>query len=215
MAITSGLTNGGDGASRSRPASYSLSGAVLRLATILCLASAFAGCMPADMSKAQRDVVLTGAELVPFGFASPTGAIDENWESRRWFDGSREIEYTYETQHESEQMPLYLSVSVSWETSRPDAIGVYGATLLGFKLGLAAESIESHELTDSCKYGDRCTLLLLTRDRRPLGNQFVLQAGSSVYIVQIFGLYFDEPEVWHEMIVPKVTALKNLGIGES
>ena len=198
-----------------RQASIAPASAWLRAFVVLCLVTALAGCMPSDTSERERGVILTGAELEPFGFAMPTGAIDETWEGRRWFDGSREIEYVYETLDDTEQMPLYLSVNVSWEKSRPDAIGVYGATLLGFKVGTVSEDIESRELTDDCHYGDRCSLLLVTRDKRPLGNQFVLTAGRSVYIVQIFGLYFDEPEAWHEMIVPKVTALKNLADKES
>ena len=195
---------------KTRQATIAPVSARLLPAVVLWMAPLLAGCMPSETSEQDRAVVLTGAELVPFGFAIPTGAIDETWEGRRWFDGSREIEYLYETLDDAEEMPLYLSVNVSWEKSSPDAIGVYGATLLGFGVGTVSESIESRELTDDCQYGDRCSLLLVTRDRRPLGNQFVLQTGRTVYIVQLFGLYFDEPETWHEMILPKVTASKNL-----
>jgi hypothetical protein len=182
---------------------------------VLLMATAIGGCSPAGLSDEERDIVLTAAELLSYGFTSPTGATDETWDGWRWFDGSKEIDYTYQTLDESEQMPLYLSVNIGWETTHTDAIATYGATLLGFKVGSATESVERLQLTDSCEYGDRCVLFLLTHEQRPIGNQYVLQVGRAVYSVQLFGLYFDEPEVWREVIVPKVAALKGLGKRES
>jgi hypothetical protein len=200
---------------RSREAQTMPMSAFLKSVAILLVVAAIGGCSPATVSDEERGIVLTAPELQSYGFTSPIGAIDETWDGWRWFDGSREIDYTYQTLNESEQMPLYLSVNIGWETTHSDAVATYGATLLGFKVGSATESIERQQLTDSCEYGDRCTLFLLTRDQRPLGNQFVLQVGRTVYTVQLFGLYFDEPEVWHEVIVPKVAALKRLGKKES
>lgn len=177
----------------------------------LLLIAGVCGCAPATVSDREREIVLTADELLAFGFEPPTGAINETWDGWRWFDGSKEIEYTYETQSESERMPLYLSVTLGWEATQSDAVASYGATLLGFKIGSVSESIERRQLADSCNYGDKCELYLLSHDEQPLGNQFVARVGRVVYTVQLFGLYFDEPELWHEVIFPKMDALRQLG----
>lgn len=182
--------------------------------TLIVMASVW-GCAPTTVSDQERGIVLTAEELLAFGFEPPTGAINETWDGWRWFDGSKEIEYTYETLSESEQVPLYLSVTLGWEATQSDAVASYGATLLGFKLGSASESLERRELADSCEYGDKCSLFLLSHDERPLGNQFVARIGRVVYSVQVFGLYFDEPELWQEVIVPKMHALRQLGKGKT
>jgi hypothetical protein len=178
-----------------------------RPAAILVAAVAIGGCTPADMSDAEREIVLTAADFVPYGFPRPTGPEDETWDGWRWFDGSKEIEYNYGTLGEGEPSPFSLYVSVAWENTRADALASYGANILGFKVGSEAASLARLELTDACDYADRCTLLLIAHKEQPVGNQFILQAGRTVYSVQIVGLYFEEPELWHEIIAPKVAAL--------
>ncbi len=178
--------------------------------TSLLFVALFCGCSETTVSKEERAVVLSAEDFVPYGLVRPKGAVDVTWAGSRWFDGSKEIEYTYVTLDESEPMPFYLYVSVDLGTSSADAATTYLATMAGAKLGSEMESMERVKLSDSCVYGDKCALFLITRDDQPLGNQFFLQVGHSAYSVQSAGLYFDEPEVWHELIASKVVALKAL-----
>ncbi len=178
--------------------------------TSLVFLAFLCGCSETTVSEEERAVVLTAEDLLPYGLLQPSSAVDVTWGGSRWFDGSKEIEYTYTTLGESEQMPFYLYVSVDLGRDALDAATMYSATMAGFKLGSAMESLQRVKLTESCEYGDKCVLFLLSENDQPLGNQFFARVGHSVYSVHLAGLYFDEPEIWHEIMASKMAALRAL-----
>jgi hypothetical protein len=182
--------------------------AVAKPAAVLLAAAMLGGCTPAAISDAERHAVLTPADLAAYGYPKPSDPEDETWEAWWWFDGSKEIEYSYETIVEGQPKAFSIYVSLSLENTNADALASYGASVLGYKVGSEAATLARVELTDACDYAERCALFLIAYEGKPLGNQFILQAGRAVYSVQIAGLYFDEPGPWHEIITPKIDALQ-------
>ncbi|MGH9750291.1 MAG: hypothetical protein ACRD6R_10245 [Candidatus Polarisedimenticolia bacterium] len=180
------------------------------LSALAILALVLPGCTTSEVSEQEKNAVLTAADLADWGFEAPDGGAKETWKATRWFDGSRQIEYEYETPDGAGGDFLYLTVTVDLERRPSDSRTTYLAGQAGLGVIKMKKTIERKEVASSCDYGDECVLFLLLNEGNPVGNQFLVRTGLNVYTVQLVGLYFSEAETWHRLMAPRIESVKEL-----
>ena len=83
----------------------------------------------------------------------------------------------------------------------------YGTLKTAMKLGLKANGVEATEKTKFYRYGDASEFYVLEKDGDPIGNLFAVRHENRVYMLVLSGMYFDEAEVWKEVIHEKLERL--------
>lgn len=171
------------------------------VAGFLFAALGLAGCQKnLPISAADKDVVLRAADLIPYGYGLEKTEKYETFERIRYFDGSHELTYEYQTPDSEEENALYISVIVSVERSTSDALTTHGAQKVGLTIGLKSNGIEAREVKDFFAYGDSSTFSILEKDGHPIGNVFTTRDGKRVFVLTLSGMYFDDPETFKELI---------------
>jgi hypothetical protein len=176
----------------------------LRLFT-LALALCAAGCMQAKMSETEKDLILRAQDLAPYGFEVGGTSKHESFTKTVYFDKSYELEYEYEVPDGSGLDPLYLNVSISFEETVSDAKMTRNARKMGLSAGSYLNSLKLEEKNDFFKYGDESSYyVLLSKNNVPGGSYFVTREGTRVYSLIVAGAVFDDPEMWAELVMPKL-----------
>jgi len=165
----------------------------------------FAGCQSdIPVSDADKEVVLRAADLIPFGYGLEHTEQYEKFTKTKYFDGSHELTYEFETPDAEEDNALYMNVTVSIEKNSADAWTTHGAQDVGLKFGLKANGVEQREIENFYQYGDKSTFYLLEKDGHPIGNLFTVREGKRVLVLLISGMYFDDQASWRELVGEKL-----------
>ena len=176
-----------------------------KLLLLFALALCAGGCARAEMSEAEKEIILRAQDIAPYGFEFGDASRHETFSKTVYFDRSYELEYEFQTPENSGLDPLYLNVSVSFEPSVRDARMTQGATKLGLSAGTYFERMKMEEKQGFFKYGDESAYyLLLSKSGAPGGSYFVTREGSKVYSLIVAGAVFDDPQAWAELVLPKL-----------
>lgn len=169
------------------------------LALITC-----AGCTSGEIEEADHELVLKAEHLLDYGLELPRGyRAFESMSKERWFDGSVMIEYEFHAPDDP-NLPFVYSMAEVHRTLS-DATISYSAGNFAAPLGLGdAEMIDR---SNEFYYGDNSKYALLTYNGKQYGNYFAMQDGKTVFMVMTSGFYFDDAELWAELIDPVLTAL--------
>jgi hypothetical protein len=173
-------------------------------AAILFVAFAAACQRGLPVEEPDKAVMLRAADLVPFGYGLTDTQRFETFDKSRYFDGSWEITYEYETPESETEHSMYLNATVGLERTGADAIVSYGALKTAMKYGLKANGVEATERPKFYTYGDASEFYVLEKDGNPIGNLFAVRHGSRVYLLLVSGMYFDDAEVWKEVMHEKL-----------
>lgn len=184
---------------------------LMLLSTSLALFALVAtGCesnLPVDANE--KEMVLRAADLVPFGYGLEGTEKYESFTKTRYFDGSQEVRYEFETPEAEEEHVLYLNVTMTIERSLSDALVSQGAERVGMTYGLQAGGIRQREIKDFYKYGDSSSFYVLEKDGRPIGNLFSVRDGKRIYTLVMSGFYFDDSATWKELVEGKLRKFSN------
>jgi hypothetical protein len=164
-----------------------------------------AGCqrgLPVD--EADKAILLRADDLKEFGYGLEDTKRFETFEKTRYFDGSFDITYEFETPDSEEENPLYLNVTATFEMNPADALVSYGAMKTSMKYAMKATGVEVRELAGPVEFGDASELYLLEKDGNPLGNLFAVRKGPRVYTLIMSGMYFDDRETWKDVVGAKL-----------
>jgi hypothetical protein len=156
------------------------------------------------MTEADKAVVLTIKDLLPFAPALNLQQKSETFKRARHLDGSRDFEYEFENADDADDT-LYLYSSAGFETSAQDAEGVYMMTTPAVKIGLALTGKEGPtavDRNDLFRWGDESKCMLLVQGNVTVGNYFVARKGSKVFSVLVIGVFFDKPETLRRLLTP-------------
>jgi len=171
------------------------------VAAFLLAALGLVGCQrDLPISAADREVVLRAADLIPYGYGLEQTGRYETFKRIRYFDGSHELTYEFQTPDSEEENALYINVVVSVEKSTADALTSHGAEKVGLTIGLKANGVEQREIKDFYKYGDSSSFAILEKDGHPIGNIFTTRDGKRVFVLTLSGMYFDDAETFKELI---------------
>lgn len=171
---------------------------------VLALAACAAGCARAEMSEAEKELILRAQDFAPHGFDVGDASRHESFRKTVYFDSSTELEYEFQTPDGSGLDPLYLNVAVSFEPSVRDARMTQGATKLGLSAGSYFEGMKLEEKKDFFRYGDDSAYyVLVSKEGSPGGCYFVTRVGAKVYSLIVAGVVFDEVG-FAELVKPKL-----------
>ena len=192
----------------------------------ICLSCSILACGAGDypevgqLNEAEKELLLAASELVPMGLPTPIAPTGEQWRALTYADGSRELEYLYNTFHTSSQDPVYITTSLSIYPKEKSARLMYRAKSAAFAWELNKPLVglfdENHleRTTISCDYADACRLTFLVKRDKRVGSVFYLLKGRYLYIVAMVGWRFLDAEKCHELIRPKVAQFSALDDGD-
>jgi hypothetical protein len=171
------------------------------LGALLVAALGFSGCEnDLPVGAAEKAVVLRAGDLIPYGYGLEKTEQYEKFTHIRYFDGSHELTYEYETPESEKEHALYMNVSVSVEKSTADAWSSKGTEEVAMTFGLKANGVEQREIKDFYKYGDTSSFYILEKDGNPIGNLFTVRDGKRVYVLVLSGMYFKDAAAWKELM---------------
>ena len=164
-----------------------------------------AGCesnLPVDAHE--KSMALRAADLAPYGYGLPATEKYETFEKTRFFDGSQEVRYEFESPESEQEHVLYLNVTMTIEKSYSDAMVSQGAERIGMTYGLKSSGITQREIKDFYKYGDSSSFYVLEKNGKPIGNLYSMRDGKRIYTLVMSGYYFEEPATWKELVEEKL-----------
>jgi hypothetical protein len=121
----------------------------------------------------------------------------------RHLDGSRELEYEYESPDGSSH-PLYVAHSIGVERSAQDASGAYGGLSIGTELEahLSGKTLRQVERRDLWSWGDSSRCVVLYNGDDPVGNIFMARKGRRYFQLRIIGIYFENAKAINDLLGP-------------
>ena len=161
---------------------------------------------PLVVGDADKALLLQATALVPYGYGFQRIPQHETFKKTRDFDGTIEVEYEFETPDSEKDHPLYMTVVVTVSRRKSDARVEQGAEKIGILAGLKLQGMTQEEKVDFYKYGDSSSFFILKKDGMPVGNYFTVREGTKTYTILLAGMYIDDPEVWKELVEPKLKA---------
>ena len=170
---------------------------------VLCVSATLPGCVRGSLEPGDRQLLLTASALEPYGIRLP-GDVSayETLSREKWFDGSVMLEYEFDAT--SRRTPIYMYSLVEIHPTQLDACLSHESTMVGTKIA----GIELRKRNDLFDYGDRSDFGILMSDDRPYGNYFSMCRGRTSFSVMLSGVYFDDGEVWGELVAPALEALE-------
>lgn len=143
---------------------------------------------PQEVAERDKEVLVDVHRLAPWLGDYQINSSAESVAKTKYFDGSYDLDYTYDDSEDPESP--YLNCSVAFERTRQDARSAYWATWGGGKLGLSYlsdVSIAVVERNDIFRWGDESRFAVLELEGRPIGNMFVMREGKIVYFLMFTG----------------------------
>ena len=166
------------------------------------------GCARQSIREEDKPLLITVEDLVPYGVRLDDYQQYETFQRDAFVDGSVDIAYEFDPPEDSE-INLYLSVTVSFERTTKDAKMAYLMELKGTTFGAKLGGAAATESKGFFVYGDESFFAFLMGEKGPGGNLFITRTGTKVYIVIIGGVYFDNPDDWADVIIPKLQYLES------
>jgi hypothetical protein len=158
---------------------------------------------PLTVTDADKALLVHIRELEPYGYVFENPSKYEKYLKSRDFDGTLELEYEFDAP-ESEDNSIYLNAVVTISRSRSNATVSQGAEKIGLLYGLKLKGVVQEERKDFYRYGDASSFFVLKKDGLPIGNYFTVREGTKTYSLVVAGVYFDDPELWKELVESKL-----------
>ena len=131
-----------------------------------------------------------------------------------YWDGSSELEYSYELLETKEFDPLFYSITIEKGRSVSDAkeaysIGKGTVHVVGNAFDQGTIEIDSIELP-----GDESYYALRTLNGQPNGMFYIVRKGAVVYTMMMSGLYSTDHSLLNDLLLPKIAHLEKFEIIE-
>lgn len=164
----------------------------------------------APVSAADRRLVITASDLAPYG-AAPVIPEAEELEAIRQLDGSRHVQYNYETSKFGPSRPRVFIQSMAFVT--PGGLAarqMFHMQKIGVRAGLSVggRSFTISEAPQLAPGGDDRYAAILLRDGAPAGNLFVLRQGRFVYSLILAGIVITDPDTSEKLFAPLLAEAK-------
>lgn len=156
------------------------------------------------VQESDKTLFLRAQDLIDYGYGFQGVEKYESFTKAKVIDGSYDVEYEFETPEGERDNPLLLYVLVSVGKKKSDAQLSQGGEKIAVLYTLKAQGIEREEIPNFYRYGDSSAFYLLKKAGKPIGNYFTVREGSKTYTLILSGMYFDDPEVWKEIMEPKL-----------
>ncbi len=173
---------------------------------LVLAAALLAGCTESRVRVADRPLLVTKQDLAGFGIDPDTLQGQETFRRNRYFDGSLEVEYAFETPDDASETFSIHSIA-GFENSVADAIDSYRLLRGGIGVGTQIGGVSLREVPDFYRWGDESYCAVVPGRAGPAGNVFITRQGKKTFLVAIVGLYFDDSKAWDVLVRPKLEYL--------
>lgn len=173
---------------------------LLRFIGTLTLATSL-GCFSGPLREEDRPALLTVEDLAAYDVRFDDHERYEKFERTIYLDRSIDLDYEFELPDDAEE-GFYMTVTAGFERTRKDARTSYALLKGGFTAVTKFGGVDVVEADDPFRYGDESFFGFLENDGKKMGNLFVARKGIKTYMVVIVGIYFDQPEMWGELVGP-------------
>ena len=167
---------------------------------------AVAACSKGPLQDSDRELLVTAEDLAEYGVAIDREGSTTHERRIRYWDGTYELEYSFETADGSAE-PLYLDTTASFERHTGEARSTFIVLRTSLKIGLSVGGVEAVEDPDFFPFGDDRYFAFLEYEGSRVGNVLVARVGKATYSLVLSGVFFDDAELWTELVQPKLEAL--------
>ena len=164
--------------------------------------SALSGCASTPLEPHDKALLVTAADLEPFGAPLPADFPRFEHSSKTELLGSIELEYQFDARAAGGAYP-YLYSTINRETTVSSAVAAYGAV----KAGLGMANIEARDDSQRFRYGDWSYFGTLLRDGAPRGFVFYMRDDLTVYLLMVSGIHTDIAQLWEQLLLPRLEML--------
>lgn len=180
-------------------------GRLLLLTVLVSVSLCIQGCeRKQTVQESDKTLFLRAQDLVDYGHGFAAIEKYESFSKAKAFDGSYDLEYEFKTPDAEQKDRLFLYVLVSVGKKKSDAQISQGGEKIALLYTLKAKGIEEEEIPNFYRYADSSSFYLLKKEGKPIGNYFTVREGTKTYTVIISGMYFDDPQMWREIMEPKL-----------
>jgi len=173
---------------------------------LLCLALGAMGCMKREVSQADRDMCLGLDDLVAYGYKAE-GTIRKNTVSKTYqINGTYILNCNVKTAA-GDRMTIFMDTSLTTVSSASNATVMEKSEKTGVEIGFSVGGITVKPLKPEAGTKPTGSLSLLMKNKKPVGNLFMVRVGLKVYRVMLIGMYFDSQQQWEQLVGDKLAKL--------
>jgi hypothetical protein len=166
--------------------------------------------MSRPIKDEDKPLLVTVQDLAGYGVTYAEGDDCITLGRVYYVDFTKEVEYEYDSPDSREDIdPLYLSVTAGFEHSVSEAKKSYKLGLGAFTLGTEIGGLKVEEAKDFFSWGDESYFGVLKKEENIVGNLFTARKGKKIYAFVLVGLYFSDPQMFSELLMPKLTYLES------
>lgn len=143
-----------------------------------------------------------------------TSGRSEKTVLERYFDGSYQLEYTYDLLESEQYDPFFYSVKVEVEPNEKEAsenlrMSKSLLTTVNSAVGLEAVPFDSLDLP-----GDENFYFIRTDKGNPNGILLGIRKNNCIFTIISSGIYSDDQSMLTDLILPKLDSLGSFSLGE-
>jgi hypothetical protein len=185
-----------------------------KMALSVLLVSLVVGCSSREIQDEERELLVTVRDLEVYGVVTDDPTNGESFLVKRNLDGSTEIEYEYDSEKDSSNVDtLWLKSEAEVLETDELASTAFDDRISAYKIGafLASSEAEISEDPELFTLGDESYSAYFEKGGSKLGNVLVIRKGNTVFSLLITGLYFDDPQLLHDLMSPKLEKVDGIG----
>ena len=164
--------------------------------------SALGGCASTPLQPQDTALLVTAADLEPFGATLPADFPVFERSSKTELLGSLELEYQFDARAAGGAYP-YLYSTINREATVSSAVAAYGAV----KAGLGMADIDARDDSERFRYGDWSYFGTLLREGEARGFVFYMRDDLTVYLLMVSGMHMDVEQLWEQLLLPRLEML--------
>jgi len=180
-------------------------GVVLVIALVVLVIFGARFLTPRAPTAAEKQLVVTDAQLTELGVGGLTPAKCATIQSSRGIDGALTVEYQYDSHKDpAAKQGLYLSSEAEIAHSELFAMRAFRTRVGGYNAGifLASRKIKVYEWPELITFGDQHYAAVLRNGNASVGNIFVVRQGRVVHSLILSGMYFDNADNVRDLFAP-------------
>lgn len=141
-----------------------------------------------------RAVLLRAEHLVATVEGYTVDPSLEVFTKQRYFDGSVELDYTYDADD------LYVSCTVTMERKASDAKASYIGQVKGAEIGIRLDDARFETRNDLLRFGDDSTASVMRMEGAVIGNMFACRSGKLTFLAIWSGITFEDHETMDALL---------------
>ena len=182
----------------------------IRLFLILLIGIVISSCTKQkDIDISKYPIITTVKELTEFYDVSLDSTRKyENSSITMYFDGSSDLEYTYELLETEKYDPLFYNITIDLEPTEKDAILTYEVIKGALHIGSSLSGQGTIEIDSLDFGGDQSYYAIRTVDGDPNGIIFMIRKGKNIYTLVLSGLNFSDHSIISDLVLPRIKNLE-------